>query len=635
MRVVQQSLNVKLIAITLSILVLGMAALLMVQGRLIGDAQLASFEHAAQEKTLLLSEQMKGGVKFRRAESIEGAFARLADPQADSNLANVLVTDMEGGSLVEFTSARYAAFDLGAFNAENAPTLDDTGVLTVRRADHVVTLVRLFDDRNNEVTGFVAMAWSVASAKEQANAIRNTAIALSVVVSLIVIAALAVSLRFLALRPISAIQRVMDDLANGDLNIAIPHLKRSDEIGRMARSLSVFKDNAAERLRLQAEAAETQQAAEEERQRARERTEIERQRMMARLTGAFSDMVQAAARGDFSVRVSADFDDATLNELAESLNAMAMGVEAGLGETRDVLAAVAAYDLSRRVTGAYEGEFATLKNGVNATAENLTTLANSLQSAAGIVTVATGDLVQVSDDLADRTNTQAATIEQTNAAAEQLANTVKDNAERAEQARDNAADANRFAQQGGQVMREATSAIDRVANSSAKISDIIGLIDNVAFQTNLLALNASVEAARAGEAGKGFAVVASEVRRLAQSAGEASGEVKSLIETGAAEVRQGVELVAQAATTLDTIVKMVEQNTSLMGEIADNNQSQTQALSEINTAIRNLSDTTVHNASMAERTNTSLADVSQQVQTIQSLANKFALAPAIAQRHAA
>ncbi|MCF4100031.1 methyl-accepting chemotaxis protein, partial [Maritalea mediterranea] len=168
----------------------------------------------------------------------------------------------------------------------------------------------------------------------------------------------------------------------------------------------------------------------------------------------------------------------------------------------------------------------------------------------------------------ERTTRQAATIEETSAAMEQLANTVLENAKEADQASSIADKVRNTAEEGGDVMRQANEAMVRITDSSSKISNIIGMIDDIAFQTNLLALNASVEAARAGEAGKGFAVVAVEVRRLAQSAAEASNEVKALIEQSVTEVDGGTKLVAQAAKSLEAMLEAARSNNTIMVSIA-------------------------------------------------------------------
>jgi methyl-accepting chemotaxis protein len=222
----------------------------------------------------------------------------------------------------------------------------------------------------------------------------------------------------------------------------------------------------------------------------------------------------------------------------------------GLRATQRALSSIADADLTCRVDGEFKGIFADLQRYTNAVGETLVDVAGQLKRASGALKTATSDILAGADDLSTRTIRQAATIEETSRAMEMLAGTVTQNAERAGEASGVATTVSDTAEEGGQVMDRATEAMERITQSSAKISNIIGLIDDVAFQTNLLALNASVEAARAGEAGKGFAVVAVEVRRLAQSAAEASSQVKALIEESATEIDIGTKLVCDAAAKL-------------------------------------------------------------------------------------
>ena len=236
---------------------------------------------------------------------------------------------------------------------------------------------------------------------------------------------------------------------------------------------------------------------------------------------------------------------------------------------------------------------------------------------------ATGEILTGANDLAERTTRQAATIEETSAAMEVLSSTILQNAKAAQDASTVAASATESAERGGQVMRDANEAMDRITASSAKISNIIGLIDDIAFQTNLLALNASVEAARAGDAGKGFAVVAVEVRRLAQSAASASTEIKQLIELSKTEVAGGSRLVAEAAQRLEEMLSAIRQNNSLMENIARDNRSQAAGIEEVSAAVRQMDEMIQHNAALVEETNAAIEQTEAQAVELDQVVEIF------------
>jgi methyl-accepting chemotaxis protein len=206
---------------------------------------------------------------------------------------------------------------------------------------------------------------------------------------------------------------------------------------------------------------------------------------------------------------------------------------------------------------------------------------------------------------------------------EQLATTVLQNAQRAKDASANAAQVTRTAEEGGEVMDQATSAMERITESSAKISNIIGMIDDIAFQTNLLALNASVEAARAGDAGKGFAVVAVEVRRLAQSAAQASSEVKVLIEQSAGEVNGGSRLVGDAAGKLKAMLEAARGNNGLLESIANDSREQASAIEEVTSAVRTMDEMTQHNAALVEQTNAAIEQTEAQASELDRIVEVF------------
>jgi methyl-accepting chemotaxis protein len=413
------------------------------------------------------------------------------------------------------------------------------------------------------------------------------------------------------LRPLATITGSMSRIAGCDFEGEVPGLERTDEIGAMAQAVDVFRANG---LKIKALSEEERLSAEQAAARAAETA-----RMGASLTAA----VTQAGRGDFSGRVETGFTQENLNSLAGAVNKLLGTVQRGLDETGRVLEAVANTDLTQRVAGQYEGAFLGLKVNTNAVADKLTEIITQLQGTSGSLKLATGEILSGANDLSERTTKQAATIEETSAAMEQLAATVLQNAKRASEASEVAATVTRTAEEGGQVMSAANDAMERITASSGKISNIIGLIDDIAFQTNLLALNASVEAARAGEAGKGFAVVAVEVRRLAQSAAEASKEVKVLIDESGTEVAGGSRLVADAASKLSAMVVAARSSNDLMSGIAGESRAQASAIEEVTTAVRQMDEMTQHNAALVEEINAAIEQTEAQASELDLIVDVF------------
>ncbi|MFC3704055.1 methyl-accepting chemotaxis protein [Devosia honganensis] len=424
-------------------------------------------------------------------------------------------------------------------------------------------------------------------------------------------------------RPIPRLAGAMDVIAEGDYDVEVPFIDLGNEVGAMARAVEVFRENGLRVSRMtEAEAARI--VADEE----------NRRRMMSELQGAFGEVVDAAVAGDFSRRVTAEFPDEELNVLAASVNNLVSTFERGVSEVGEVLGAMADTDLSRRMAGDYEGAFARLKADTNAVADRLTEVVLQLRHTSGSLKTATGEILSGANDLSERTTRQAATIEETSAAMEQLAATVMANAERARDASLNAAKVTRAAEEGGTVMDQATEAMERITQSSGKISNIIGMIDDIAFQTNLLALNASVEAARAGDAGKGFAVVAVEVRRLAQSAASASADVKALIEQSGGEVTTGSKLVDEAAGKLAAMLDAIRDNTASLEAIARDSAEQATSIEEVNAAVRTMDEMTQHNAALVEETNAAIEQTEAQASELDRIVDIFAIGEAVRQEAA-
>jgi methyl-accepting chemotaxis protein len=425
---------------------------------------------------------------------------------------------------------------------------------------------------------------------------------------------------FIALAISGGVRRItsaMTAIADSKFDTEVPFTDRTNELGDMAKAVEVFRENGLRVAEMtEAEAARII------------RDQEARAQMMGELQRAFGDVVDAAVAGDFSKRVDTAFPDAELNAIAASINNLVTTVDTGLAETTTVLSALARTDLTQRVSGDYRGAFAQLKDDTNEVADKLGEIVGQLKSTSRALKVATGEILSGANDLSERTTKQAATIEETSAAMEQLASTVMQNAQRARQASEVAGEVTRTAEEGGRVMGEATEAMERITSSSAKISNIIGLIDDIAFQTNLLALNASVEAARAGEAGKGFAVVAIEVRRLAQSAAEASSEVKALIEQSAGEVKGGSRLVGDAAAKLEAMLTAARSSNELMDGIAKDSREQASAIEEVNTAVRQMDEMTQHNAALVEQTNAAIEQTEAQATELDRIVDVFTIADA-------
>ena len=465
----------------------------------------------------------------------------------------------------------------------------------------------------NEVVGVLYVGIPKAKIDALANESLNM-LAMVGVAALLVIGGIAVLISRAITRPIPKLSGTMHKIAAGELDTSVPYTGFRNEIGAMARNIEVFRQNSARIVEL----GEQEQTSSQHRL-------AERAEMMQALQRSFGEVVDAAASGDFSRRVSAEFADGELNRLAESVNGLVATVDGIISEAGQALSALANTDLTHRMSGEYDGALGQLRDDTNAVAERLTEIVGQLRSTSRSLKTATGEILSGANDLSERTTRQAATIEETSATMVQLAETVLANAERAEDARLVAEEVTTTAEAGGEVMTQATAAMERITASSGQISNIIGLIDDIAFQTNLLALNASVEAARAGEAGKGFAVVAVEVRRLAQSAAEASSEVKQLIEKSAGEVRNGSKLVADAAAKLGAMLTAARSSNALMSGIAKESRDQAASIEEVNSAVRQLDEMTQHNAALVEEINAAIEQTETQASEVDGIVAEFTL----------
>ena len=378
--------------------------------------------------------------------------------------------------------------------------------------------------------------------------------------------------------PIARLRERMGSLAAGDTATEIAGMDRKDEVGQMAAAVQAFRENAIERVRLENETEANRSSSEKDR--------IEREKQKA----------NEAADVQFAV-----------DNLATALSKISQG------------------DVTYRIVQPFVSSLDGIRGDFNRAAEQLqSTLSQVAQNARGIDAGA-NEIRSAADDLAKRTEQQAAAVEETAAALEEITTTVKDSTKRAQEAGHLVGRAKIGAEQSGEVVQKAVAAMEQIAGSANEISNIIGVIDEIAFQTNLLALNAGVEAARAGEAGKGFAVVAQEVRELAQRSAGAAKEIKNLITTSNSQVQQGVQLVGQTGKALELIVTEVQEINRHVAAIAESAQEQSSGLQQINTAVNQMEQDTQKNAAMVEESTAASHGLAREAASLNQLLAQFKL----------
>lgn len=379
-----------------------------------------------------------------------------------------------------------------------------------------------------------------------------------------------------AIVPLTAMKDYMGMLAAGDYSNEVPYAQRNDEIGEMAQSVAYFRQGEIERKDARAR-SEAEQA------------EIKR-------------LEQEAAERQAA-------EDAERVRVIEALTTGLENLSSG--------------NLAYRINAAFAPAYEKLRTEFNAAVGSLSETIDEISATTESVRLASSEIGSSADDLSKRTEQQAASLEQTAAALDEITSTVKSSSQRAEEASNMVATAKTGAEKSGTVVKTAIAAMERIEESSKQISQIISVIDDIAFQTNLLALNAGVEAARAGEAGKGFAVVAQEVRELAGRSANAAKEIKTLIETSSTQVGTGVTLVNQTGTALGEIENQVGKINELIQSIVTGAREQSTALAEINAAVNQMDQVTQQNAAMVEETNAATQGLSGEAVKLEGLVRRF------------
>lgn len=331
-------------------------------------------------------------------------------------------------------------------------------------------------------------------------------------------------------------------------------------------------------------------------QAAAEMLEYEFTAFRERLKGA----VSAAAGGDLSVRMPCIAEQEDLRTIAKDVNRLLAAVDEATGETSRVLRSFADGNLNDSISGAFDGVFADLQRDANLTGDKLRELTQQIRQTVNDIRHTLSPIRQGAADLSLRTGNQVESIEATTATMEELASTVRANAESAANAETLSSDASRSAARGGEVADKAVNAIRDVAEGAQKIASITTLVDDIAFQTNLLALNAGVEAARAGEVGRGFAVVASEVRMLAQQASDSSKAIKEQVDSSIQDISRGVEYVEATGQSLSEIRNSVAEVSTTISTISSASREQAAGIDGVSGAVAHLDSETQANAHLAQ-----------------------------------
>lgn len=338
-----------------------------------------------------------------------------------------------------------------------------------------------------------------------------------------------------------------------------------------------------------------------------------------------AEIVQQVKSGELSGRVDMAGKEGFFETLSEGINQLTDEIERAFSDVARVMQSMSAGDLTQRITNDYEGVYAQCKNDINETIDKLSEIFEQIRSSADFISNTSQQIASGNNNLSQRVETQAASLEETASSMEQLTGTVKNNADNAQQANLVSSSARQLAEKGGEVVASAVSAMAEINESSNKIAEIIGVIDEIAFQTNLLALNASVEAARAGEQGRGFSVVATEVRNLAQRSAVAAKESKELIQNSVQKVRTGTEFVNETGSALQEIVQGVKKVGDIVSEIAAASMEQSQGILQVNQAVSEMDEITQQNAALAEEASAASMSMTDQATHMANLLSFFKL----------
>jgi len=573
------------IAITVILInLLGLAVTSFAISEMSGASQMEMAERNWLKDTTQIGAQAAGGVKWGKTEAIRSAYEIF---QVDPKLA-----------LIGFAAFNQAGDQVDVWTREESPDPELAGQLSsnpgaltkasfVEGPESVLVTAPLPAGKDGVSLGQVITVWSTADIAMSAREFALKAMASQIVVLIIAVGILLFAMRKFVGGPLAQVNQRIGELQAGDITAPIPYSDKGDEIGVVARALTEF-----------CEAAQMKLDADAEMVRQREQLDQERQ--------------------------------ANMSETERSAQAQRRVVE----ELGTALEKLAAGDLTARVPD-LGGEFAALQENFNRALTALETTVGTIDSAQLAVKQASDSLGGSTDELARRTEQQAAALEETAAALDEITATVKASSEQASEAGSLVGSTRDAATSSSDIVRSAITAMGHIEESSARIAQILNVIDDIAFQTNLLALNAGVEAARAGEAGKGFAVVAQEVRDLAGRSANAAKEIKDLIAESGAQVSNGVELVNKTGLSMEQIEKQITEVAQKIDAISKASREQSTGLSQVNMAINEMDTMTQKNAAMVQDSNTSSQELAGECERLSGVVKSFTLSGSPAQARAA
>ena len=512
--------------------------------------------------------------------SLNTQLGALGDPAFDQGKTAATVGKLKV-AVADYVKRARGVIDMADSDAATALTL----MMTATRS--FATISSLTDD----------LTETSKTIRDNKLALNNAAVerqgtVLSIVMLIMVVVGFAASLlisRGIS-KPVVGIAAAIRHMARGNFELTLPGLGRKDEIGEIASAVEELKASAVEKARHEAEEISLQQARRAEEESRKQRAEAEQQAL------------NAAER-----QKAADEQSRVLGLLASGLGRLSSG------------------DLTVVLDEGFSDEYRRIKDDFNAAVARLADTVRAIAESAQEVTNATGEISVSTTDLSQRTEEQAASLEETSASMEEIASAVKKNAEAAQHANESAGTTRAVADRGGQVVAQAVTAMAEIEESSRRIGDIIGVIDEIARQTNLLALNAAVEAARAGEAGRGFAVVASEVRSLAQRSSQAAKDIKDLIINSSSQVKGGVELVNKAGEALGEITESIKQVAHIVSEIAAASVEQSAGIEQVNKALGQMDEMTQQNSALVEQNAATAKTLEHQAQAMAERIGYFRL----------